>query len=256
MATPPWFTYGSIKNHNYQATLDAIAVDYDVKPGKAKNYANLEIAAIFLAYCSSYFLMENGQFAFVLPRSFLSADHHDNTRKGQAKGFSIRQIWDLDNVSPLFRVPSCVLLGKKVIKTEKGNENRVQDTYSFGGISGKVFSGTLPFHNCNWNSAINCLTAKDQEFFYLKQGNSSAFSTRKASFQKANAYKKLFRKGADIIPRSFYFVELDQEEPSDFNDRIINVRTDSKVPKKKPWNKVSFSGRHRKQFHFPHCNFE
>ena len=32
-----------------------------------------------------YFLKEKGKLAFVLPRSFFNADHHDNTRSGKTK---------------------------------------------------------------------------------------------------------------------------------------------------------------------------
>ncbi len=80
IGNPPWFTYSSIKNEEYQNVLEKLAIKYQVKPEKSKNFPHLEIAAIFQAYCSSYFLKENGKIAFVLPRSFFSANHHDNTR--------------------------------------------------------------------------------------------------------------------------------------------------------------------------------
>ena len=80
---------------------------------KGANFPHLEIAAIFLSYCTNYFLKEEGKLAFVLPRSFFSADHHDNTRSGKAKGLKLTDIWDLQEVHPLFRIPSCVLFLKK-----------------------------------------------------------------------------------------------------------------------------------------------
>src|SRR5438067_2198535 len=82
---------------------------YNIKPDKVANFPHLEIAAIFLAHCTNYFLKENGKLAFVMPRSLFSADHHDNTRSGKAKGFKLTNIWDLKDVNPLFRIPSCVL---------------------------------------------------------------------------------------------------------------------------------------------------
>ena len=87
IGNPPWFTYSSIKNEEYQNILNDLAENYEVKPVKVANFPHLEIAAIFLAYCSNYFLKEKGTTAFVLPRSFFSADHHDNTRSGKANGF-------------------------------------------------------------------------------------------------------------------------------------------------------------------------
>jgi type I restriction-modification system DNA methylase subunit len=71
IGNPPWFTYSSIPNQEYQNVLDTLAKEYDVKPERKANYPHLEIAAIFLAYCSSYFLNADGaKIAFVLPRSF------------------------------------------------------------------------------------------------------------------------------------------------------------------------------------------
>src|SRR3989339_879096 len=142
IGNPPWFTYSSVRNEEYQNILNALADVYDVKPERVANFPHLEIAAIFLAYCSSYFLKDNCTLAFVLPRSFFSADHHDNTRSGKAKGFRISQVWDLDGVSPLFRIPSSVLFAQK----EKDNSKR---NLPAGGLDGISFSGNIPAHNYN-----------------------------------------------------------------------------------------------------------
>ena len=130
VGNPPWFTYGSIRNEDYQRVLNEIADEYKVKPKRAKNFPNLEIATIFLAYCSDYFLSSSRQIAFVLPRSVLTADHHDNTRSGEAKGFRITSIWDLEHVAPLFNIPSCVLFAKK---------NRSESNLPYTHIVGKQF---------------------------------------------------------------------------------------------------------------------
>ncbi len=60
IGNPPWFTYSSIKNEEYQDTLNALAIKYHVKPKNVANYPHLEIAAIFMSYCSSYFLKNGG----------------------------------------------------------------------------------------------------------------------------------------------------------------------------------------------------
>ncbi|MBK6731491.1 MAG: SAM-dependent DNA methyltransferase [Bacteroidetes bacterium] len=56
IGNPPWFTYSSIKNEEYQNQLNTLAIKYNVKPLRVANFPHLEIAAIFLSYCSSYFL--------------------------------------------------------------------------------------------------------------------------------------------------------------------------------------------------------
>jgi type I restriction-modification system DNA methylase subunit len=244
VGNPPWFTYSSIKNEEYQNILNTLADLYSVKPDKKANFPHLEIAAVFLAHCCNYFLKEKGKLAFVLPRSFFSADHHDNTRSGKAKGFRLTEIWDLNSVSPLFRVPSCVFFA------EKANGTR---SLPASGLTGRSFAGKVPRHNCNLTEANTGITENEVKWFFVRQGGASAFTTRKIKGQnKENPYKKLFKQGATIVPRTFYFVELFQQQPPDFNDRIINVRTleTIKSDAKIPWKGVTFAARIESRFLF------
>jgi hypothetical protein len=244
IGNPPWFTYSSIKNEEYQGQLNQLAESYNVKPAKTANFPHLEIAAIFMSYCSSYFLKENGKIAFVLPRSFFNADHHDNIRSGKAKGFRLKQLWDLSEVSPLFRIPSSVLFGERA---------EVSKSIPASGIYGITFSGKLPAHNCNLSLASSSLTEETNKWHYIQQGNSSAFSTRKPkTTNKVNPYKALFRQGATIVPRTFYFIQLTQEVPDDWIDRIVNIKSSSAIEKdaKKPWKGMEFEGKIESNFLF------
>ncbi len=244
IGNPPWFTFSDIRNEEYQNTLNTLAVKYKVKPSRVANFPHLEIAAIFMSYCSSYFLKETGKIAFVLPRSFFSADNHDNTRSGLAEGFKLTNAWDLDKVQPLFRVPTCVLFADKAVVMKKMPAT---------GINGKVFSGRLPTHNCNLIIASAKLNEEDVTWYLNKQGKSTALSsTKKKAQTKINPYKKLFKQGATIVPRTFYFVELTQEVPSDWDDRIIHIKTaDSVKPDAKlPWKDLDIAGSIESQFLF------
>lgn len=244
IGNPPWFTYSSIKNEEYQNILNELAVKYNIKPLKVANFPHLEIAAIFLAYCTNYFLKEDGKLGFVLPRSFFSADHHDNTRSGKIKGVKLTDIWDLQDVHPLFRIPSCVLFAEKATQ---------QKVIAKTGLKGKALAGKLPAHNCNLEAASKKLVEEAVTWFYAKQGKASAFSnTKSKSNTKVNPYKPLFKQGATIVPRTFYFVQLTQEMPPDFIDRIINIKTSDAVQPdaKAPWKGLDFTGRIESQFVF------
>lgn len=246
IGNPPWFTYSSIKNEEYQNILNELAEKYEIKPERVANFPHLEIAAIFLAYCSSYFLKDNSSLAFVLPRSLFSADHHDNSRSGKAKGFKLTAVWDLNDVSPLFRVPSSVFFAEKA----KDDSNRKP---AASGIQGIAFSGKLREHNCNLKIAEELLSETESKFYYTKQGKSSALTSKKYKTQsKANPYKDRFRQGATIVPRSFYFVELEQEVPEDFEDRIINIKTSEEIKRdgKMPWKLIELNGRVESRFLF------
>ncbi|MEI6437039.1 MAG: restriction endonuclease, partial [Bacteroidota bacterium] len=244
IGNPPWFTFSSVRNEEYQNTLNAIAENYSVKPERKANFPHLEIAAIFLAYCSSYFLKENGQIAFVLPRSFLNADHHENTRAGKSLGFRLTHIWDFEKVKPLFRIPCCVLFADK-----SNGKNQV----SADGIDGITFSGNIPSHNCNYSAASNVLAEQNVSWFYIKQGKSTAFSTSdRRQIKSVNPYKQLFKQGATIVPRPFYFVELDQQIPPDWRDRIVNLKTSAEIEAdgKKPWKGIELNGKMESLFLF------
>ncbi len=246
VGNPPWFTYSSIKNEEYQNILNELAQNYDVKPKKVSNFPHLEIAAIFFAYCSSYFLKEGGEISFVLPRSFFSADHHDNTRSGKTKGLKLNAVWDLKDVTPLFRIPSSVLFAVKAKEHSKRN-------LPASGISGISFQGKLPEHNCKLKAANKTLTETKAKWFYVKQGSSSALSNKKYKTQeKPNPYKKSFKQGATIVPRSFYFVQLEQDMPEDFNDKIINIKTSEaiKADAKEPWKSINLTGKIESRFLF------
>lgn len=244
VGNPPWFTYSDINNEEYQDVLNKLAKEHDVKPERKANFPHLEIAAIFLAYCSGFFLRAGGKIAFVLPRSFFSADQHDNTRSGKAKGYALTEAWDLKDVTPLFRVPSCVLFGEKRAKAAEAF------TVSVGG---KTFEGKLPAHNCNLEAAAPELTEENVTWFYARQGKSTAFSTRQPTGKNTtNPYKKHFHQGATIVPRAFYFVDIHQEMPPDFEDRIINIRTAEAIQSeaKKPWTGIDLKGRIESRFLF------
>lgn len=244
IGNPPWLTYSSVKNEEYQDLLKKSGEKYDVNPARVANFPHLEIAAIFMAHCSVFFLKENGKICFVLPRSFFSADHHDNTRSGTAKGFSLTSIWDLAAVSPLFRVPSGVLFAEKA---------RIRNSFPKAGLEGISFSGRLPGRNCNLKIAETKLQEEKSKWYYIKQGKASAFSKRKVtSVGRTNPYKSLFRQGATIVPRCFYFIQLTQDMPPDWEGRIITLKTsdETQTDAKAPWKGLDFSGKIESEFIF------
>jgi type I restriction-modification system DNA methylase subunit len=242
--TPPWFNYGSVRNEQYKGILNQLAEQYNIKPAKEASYLHLEIAAVFMAYCSTYYLKENGKLSFVLPRSFFSAEHHNNTRSGKAKGFRLTGIWDLNDITPLFRIPGCVLFA------EKANEKEKRD-FPASGIKGTAFSGSLKKSKRNLNPA-DTITEEEKRWYYNNQRGSSAFSLRKSRKYKPNPYKTLFREGATIVPRTFYFIEPAQVMPSENEERIINIKTSEAIQTdaKVPWKGTEFSGQIERQFLF------
>lgn len=246
VGNPPWLTYAAIGSAEYQRLLRTLATTYGVTPSST-NMPHLEIAAIFLAHSANYFLSgAGGTLAFVLPRSFMTADHHHNTRAGQIKGLRINRIWDLQDVKPLFRVPSCVLFA--VPDSSAGTR-----ALPAAGVAGLSVSGKLPSHHLDFIKAAPLLTDTQQRWFFSTLTGEkvkrvrSAFTRTLIEGQKGgNAYSR-FRQGATIVPRNLYFIDVDQELPEDASliDRTIAARSSetANAEAKAPWKGKSVSGR-------------
>jgi type I restriction-modification system DNA methylase subunit len=246
LGNPPWLTYADISNNDYQIRLRKLAEKYQLIPERSANFPHIEIAAIFLAHSSSYFLKNGARLAFVLPRAFFSADHHDNTRSGKARGFIIEQIWDLEKVLPLFRVPACTFFVRKTLNLN----NRPPDE----GIPGYSVSGHLKIPNLSLKDARNKLVFKSTTWFYSKLQQRSAFTDKIIKQNKGiSYYDKYFKQGATIVPRNCYFVDITQDyNKGDLTDRYLQAQTSeaSITEAKPPWKQIRLSGTIHSSFLF------
>ena len=245
IGNPPWFTYSSIKNTEYQNILKTLADRYEVTPTKKANMPHLEIAAIFMSHCSHYLLKKSGKQAFVVPRSFLSAEHHDNTRTGKAIGFKLTEVWDLQEVHNLFNIPSCVLFSERC---------KAMSPIPKEGLLGKSFAGRPRQHNATFEDVQDRMTVVENRWYYSQLKKSSALTTNSQSttITGDNFYKNHFKQGATIVPRNFYFIEIDGKQPTDFHDRIVSVKSAAANEKdaKEPWKSLKMRGRINTQFLF------
>lgn len=218
VGNPPWFTYSSVSNADYQVELKELADKYDITPTQKKNMPHLEIAAIFLAHAANFYLRPKGNIAFVMPRSFLLADQHDNTRTGKAQGFYLTEIWDTQDVSPLFNIPSCVLFARQGgVRNGHANGNGNGNGHSkralpADGIGGRTYSGRLPRHNATWKEAKKKVKIKEVQWFFntLKKNTALTNNVQGEEKHNINVYKEKFSQGATIVPRNFYFVMSEQ----------------------------------------------
>lgn len=247
VGNPPWLTYASVSNGEYQGLLRQLSDSYGVTPLARANMPHLEIAAIFLAHSVNYFLKPSGKLAFVMPRSVMSADQHDNTRSGLTLGVKLTQVWDLNEVTPLFRVPCCVVMA---IRTSDAEQSARQIPPA--GIPGLAFSGRLPKSQIHWGEASKKLTEESRRWYLsrLQGGRGAARSALTAQAMDGlvgkNAYASRFTQGATIVPRNFYFVDLEAgDDADDIRDRVVAVRTADATNReaKKPWKGQLLSGR-------------
>jgi hypothetical protein len=132
----------------------------------------------------------------------MSADQHENTRQGLIEGIKLSQIWDLEGVSPLFRVPTCVLFAARSPEKQSGR------SIPASGLAGLSLSGQLPRSQIHWNEASAKLAQQPRRWYYsrLQGGRGAARSALTAQAMEglvgANAYASRFSQGATIVPRN------------------------------------------------------
>lgn len=252
VANPPWLTYADISSGDYQQLVRDIARTYSLMPSAKANNPHIDLAAVFLAHCGKYLAKDGAQLAFVLPRSFLTADQHANVRSGEASGFKLTEVWDLDGVSPLFNVPSCVLMA--TASQPEGEDARRARSLPKNGILGSVFSGKLPRSHMHWNDAQAFVAETPTRWYFQELGNAQSKKKRSALVQKkimgesgGNVYAPRFKQGATIVPRAFYFVEPQGTvigSQTDVRHRVVNLRTHPLAVEgaKKPWDGISLTG--------------
>jgi hypothetical protein len=252
VGNPPWIVYNSISEPEYQKFLkEQITERYKLLKGRGELITHMEIATLFLVRTADLYLKANGKIAFVLPRSLFSADQHDGLRQrsfvlseDKEQNLMWSEIWDCENITPLFNVPCCVLIA------DKGQFVESATTYSL--IPGQILQGHLQRKNASFKEAEKELVVMDAEFFLNKRGKRSFWTTEKGKDSlEGSPYADHFKQGATIVPRSFWFVRI-RSSPLGFDTSKPPLETDPRAIKmaKKPYHDVRFEGNVENNFFY------
>jgi len=255
MGNPPWIAFRYMEPL-YQTFLKRqITEDYKLLTGRGELITHLEVAALFLVRTADLYLKKGGTIAFVLPRSLFSADQHDGLRKRTFKfaentiqTLYWREIWDCENIAPLFNVPSCVVIANKKELPRPSRSTPVEKDVKV--IAGQILSGELERKNASLPEAEEALTLEDVEFSLHTRGKRSYWATEKGKgAQPSSFYKKHFAQGATIVPRSFWFVQV-KSSVVGFNPDLPPLETDPRAIEeaKKPYRDVRFEGNVESRF--------
>lgn len=253
LGNPPWLSYRYISDPDYQAEVKRRALDeYKVAPRSQKLMTQMELATVFLVHTLSTFGRVGARLGFVMPRSVLSADQHASFRDGShAAPVRLDGYWDLFGVSPLFNVPSCVVLATHVAIDLKGGDDRPTGYSSLPAVEfeGKLLVRDAPLSQAKPHISETSLTAK-----LVSLGSRTAYSTtaKSAAAAPASPYAKLFRQGATIVPRSFYFVRVRELDGKVDPERTYWAETDPEQAEsaKPPYVDVRITGRVEGRFLF------
>ncbi len=218
---PPWIAMRYIENQNYQNFLKDEILSYNLLESDQVNlFTHMEMATLFFCKTADLYLNNKGLIAFVMPRSVLTgALHHVKFRTFKKPKVRLAKIIDLEEVSPLFNVPSCVLVGIK-------GENT---SYP---VTALKYSGVLEEKNLKYPNAIKQL--KVNEYSYESP----------SVLVKRSWYHNRMREGATLVPRSLWFLDFEVHETlgADFSRPLVKTSKDAISDSKEPWRGIELKG--------------
>jgi len=244
VGNPPWLSYRYVRQPEYQAFLKKqITEEYRLLTGKGHLITHMELGTLFLVRAADLYLKEGGTIAFVLPRSLFTADQHAALRSASFARVRLTwtELWDLEKVEPLFKVPSCVLIARK--EPVSSARQSPQD------IPGLVFSGTLPRKNANMQEAESALQREPVTFYLNRQGKRSFWAPTQEGIAGGSPYRKRFFQGATLVPRTFWFVEI-QPLPLGFDPSEPPLMTSQRAQDmaKEPYRDLRLQGNVESRF--------
>jgi len=220
IGNPPWLAFRYAEPGYQKFLKEQITKNYNLLSGRGELITHLELGTLFYLRTADLYLKEKGIIAFVLPRSIFTADQHDGLRQGKFTGIGLnfKEVWDFEDVEPLFNVPSCVLFAQK--------EESYQTVYP---ISGKIYKGKLERRNASLEEAQKSLSEDKVHFYLHKRGKRSFWAQEKSlREEKESFYKGRFSQGASIVPRSLWFVEV-KESSLGFNPNLPPVQSSKRA---------------------------
>jgi len=153
VGNPPWIALRYIENKDYQDFVKKEVINYRLLDSSdVKLYTHMELATLFFMKTADLYLRENGIIAFVMPRSVLTgAKHHQKFQEFKKPQLKLLEILDFEDVTPLFNVPSAVLIARKGERTEYP-------------VTNVRYKGTLPMKNAKLDEAVKYLEKIEDKY--------------------------------------------------------------------------------------------
>jgi hypothetical protein len=246
VGNPPWVAYRYVTDPEYQKEIKLRAVEtYKIAPKSQSLFTQMELATVFLAHSMQTFARPGGKLAFVMPRSVLTADQHQNLiQRKYTANFRLSGYWDLWEVAPLFNVPSCVLFAEQSLRPGSSKDS----------IPAEIWQGQLSGRDLPWDKVADKFSITQAKAHVIWLGNRSALSTGAGakSETRSSPYAKGFRQGATIVPRNFYFVTVEGLDGKLDIDRTYHAKTNEKsaLDSKPPYQDVRLQGNVEGRFLF------
>ena len=210
VGNPPWLSYRYINSPTWQDEVKALYIHYQlIDSGDVKLFTQMDLSTLFFAHAKDRYLKDDGTLAFVMPRSVLTGakQHRPFQRQGMTR------ILDVGDVSPLFNVPSAVIISS----------------------SGHIAKADIPTTTYRAAFAKHELPLAEAEPLLTVGKTLTNFVDPKI---RSIYYYELFAQGASLVPRNLCFVR-----PAGLPNMPI-VETDPELDKdaKAPWKGIKLEG--------------
>lgn len=212
VSNPPWLTLSKISNNPYKKVLKDKARSLNVLPQGA-SHPHTEMSTIFLLHALDKYLSEGAVFGCILPETILNGRHQQGFRDSNFSrsnlnlGIDLKEIWRVE--SGVFKNESVVLFGKKAPSRTA------------------LFESSVPGKRVS--SKLDSIAVR---FYEAKLGELSAWSENLRTNFLISENNYSFHQGADLMPRSLYFVEAKDTDRSSQSIKLISVEGIRKGSKK------------------------
>jgi hypothetical protein len=204
VSNPPWLTLSRIADNPYKEFLQNLANELSIRPS-GSSFLHIELATIFLLSSIERYLTNNAEIGCILPGTLLSGDHHHPFRSKEYDNseieFKISKIWDLDKV--IFNNRGIAIFGNK----SEGDNTR-----------------PIPYHFESQNHQV-----EESQLYYSTLDSKSAWTHYNINRTSENSYVNNFTQGSDVMPRSIYFHEILNYDPTSNSTHVLPINKQTSV---------------------------
>ena len=213
VGNPPWVAFRHM-SEDLQKRFKELAKQELVYVG-GKLATQNDLCALFTVRAVALYLRGAGRIGFVLPMAVLSRGQFDRLRSGAYHSARVHwdEVWTMDeSVYPLFPVPACAVFGRR-----RNASHPLPSTV-------RAYSGSLPIRDAPEDIADKRLRVAED-----------VPAQQVASFEGGSIYRKKFRNGATLFPRSLCLVERSPVGRLGGDKSMPLVRSRRNSLEKKPW---------------------
>jgi len=216
IGNPPWLTYKDVESPSRQRFLDNLYLEYGLGSG-SENKTHQDMAEFFIARAKEYIrkndkgeIIDTGKIGFVLTRAIFDGAQYDAIRRAAVSANKrsnnsndlprIAKIYDITQKANPFRRTSCIVI------------------FDFKNTSSEIDGVIIDSEKkVKINEIPKIITTKTKFYINITK-NESGIGVSKLRNNNTNSsiYKDEFKQGATIVPRPYYFVEIEGNDTYGF----------------------------------------